>query len=58
MVRNYTRKTVAYDPEDMKKAIALVETKTMEYKKAAKMYNLKWQTLADHVKKRYNKMGE
>lgn len=58
MVRNYKRKTVAYDPEDMKKAVNLVSEGTMGYKKAAKLYNLKWETVRDHVKNKYKKMGE
>jgi len=58
MVRNYVRKTAAYDPEDMRKAVALVADGTMGYKKAAKMFNLKWQTVRDHVKNRSKQMGE
>ncbi|GFN78575.1 tigger transposable element-derived protein 1-like [Plakobranchus ocellatus] len=54
MVRNYVRKTTPYDPEDMKKAVALVLDPTNDtgyYKAAAKLYGLQWQTVRDHVKK-------
>lgn len=58
MVRNYKRKTVAYNHEDMEKAVNLVSSGEMGYMKAAKLYNLNWSTVRDHVKKRYNKMGK
>lgn len=52
------RKTAAYDKDDMEKAVCAVQSGEMGYKKAAKLYNLKWQTLRDHVKGRYKKMGK
>lgn len=58
MVRDFVRKTAMYNKEDMEKAVALVRDGTMGYKKAASLYKLKWQTVRDHVKKRYKKMGK
>lgn len=58
MVRNYVKKKPSYDQENMRQAVALVEAGTAGYKKAAKMFDVKWQTVRDHVKKRYHKMGE
>lgn len=58
MVRNYVRKTAPYEKENMSKAVQLVLDGTMGYKKAAKMFDLKWQTVRDHVKNQSIKMGK
>ena len=57
MVRNYERKTAKYSAEDMAKAVNLVREGSMGYKKAAQLYNLKWQTVRDQVKNDNLKIG-
>lgn len=42
----------------MKKAVTMVESGASGYKRAAKMFDVKWQTVKDHVKIHYQKMGK
>ena len=52
MVRNYVRKTAPYDKEAMNAAVEAVKSGAMGYKKAARIFNIKRETLRDQVRQR------
>lgn len=52
MVRNYVKKRVPYNKEDMQNAIKAVESGDMGYKKASSIFKVKRETLRDQVRKR------